>query len=189
MKMVKQNTSKNKKIYVILLFIPLGVLPDDSLLKFASTDSAILNIAHRSKDRPQPSCSLQHEFSLLNTNIPHIDVDALDPIKRTATVRIFANGHVIMLQVLFPIDYPNLDKLPEFSYCKGTSIDEELSDSLMKVLKTCAYQRAKKGRTCLEQCLRALVNALKKVCKDLIYAMNCIFFFFCRELVGEIKLT
>lgn len=87
----------------------------------------------------------------------------MDAAKRTATVRIFANGHVIMLQVLFPLDYPSLDKLPEFTYCKGTSIDAELSDTLMKVLKTCAYARAKRGRTCLEPCLRALVNALKKV--------------------------
>lgn len=108
------------------------------------------------------SCSLQHEFSLLNTNIPHIDVEVLDPIKRNAMVRISANGHIVMLQVTFPLDYPNPGTLPEFLYCKGTSLDEHLSNSLMKVLKTCALHRIKKGRTCLEQCLRALVTALKK---------------------------
>lgn len=108
------------------------------------------------------SCSLQHEFSLLNTNIPHIDVEVLDPIKRNAMVRISANGHIVMLQVSFTLDYPNPGTIPEFSYCKGTSLDEHLSTSLMKVLKTCAMQRTKKGRTCLEQCLRALVTALKK---------------------------
>lgn len=110
-----------------------------------------------------PSTSLQHEFSLLNTNIPHIDVEVLDPIKRYATVRITANGHIVMLQVTFPLDYPNPGSIPEFVYCKGTSLNDTLSNSLMKVLKTCAHQRIKKGRTCLEQCLRALVTALKKV--------------------------
>ena len=114
-------------------------------------------------DITQPSCSLQHEFSLLNTNIPHIDVEVLDPIKRCATVRITANGYVIMLQITFPQNYPNPGDPPEFNYCQGTSLDENLSNSLMKVLKICANQRVKKSRTCLEQCIRALVTALKKV--------------------------
>lgn len=118
---------------------------------------------HRSGSAQMSDCSLQHEFSLLNTNIPHIDVEVLDPVKRTATVRISANGHIIMLQVLFPVDYPAAEHLPEFAYCQGTTLQSgELCDQLMKVLRTCAVQRARKGRTCLEQCLRALVTALKK---------------------------
>ncbi|XP_049538039.1 GATOR complex protein Wdr59 isoform X1 [Anopheles darlingi] len=110
----------------------------------------------------QPSVSLQHEFSLLNPNIPHIDIEVLDPIKRTATVRISVNGYVIMLQVNFPSLYPNNGTVPEFHYCQGTSLDDALSVALMKVLRTTASQRVKKGRTCLEQCLRALVTHLKK---------------------------
>lgn len=43
------------------------------------------------------TCSLQHEFSLLNMNIPHIDVELLDPNKRNAMVRVSVNGHVIMM--------------------------------------------------------------------------------------------
>lgn len=35
--------------------------------------------------------------------------------------------------------------------------------NLLKVLKMNALQRVKKSRTCLEQCLRALVTAMKKV--------------------------
>lgn len=66
-----------------------------------------------------------------------------------------------MLQVTFPLEYP--DSVPEFAYCQGTNIDINLSDSLMKVLKTSANQRTKNGRPCLEFCLRALVTAFKKV--------------------------
>lgn len=86
----------------------------------------------------------------------------MDPIKRNATLRISVNGLAIMLQVTFPMSYPEC--VPDFAYCQGTSIDINLSDSLMKVLKTSANQRTKNGRPCLEFCLRALVTAFKKVC-------------------------
>lgn len=109
-----------------------------------------------------PSCSLQHEFSLLNTNIPHIDVDVLDATKRIASIRISANGYVILLEVTFPVNYPSPQVPPVFTYCPGTSLDESLASTLMAALKMTANQRVKCGKTCLEQCLRALVNALKK---------------------------
>ena len=137
-------------------------------------------------ERSQPSCSLQHEFSLLNTNIPHIDLEVLDPIKRNATVRISVNGHIIMLQVLFPADYPNV--VPEFTYCQGSTINVIMSETLMKVLKTCAIQRAKRGRFCLESCLRALVTSLKKVRKQQNFAFKYIFIFF-RQKVAAISYT
>lgn len=110
-----------------------------------------------------PKFSLQHEFSLLNTNIPHIDVEVLDAVKRHAMIRVSANGHVIMLQVVFPENYPHNDYPPDFIYCQGTSIDDNLAESLIDVLKANAQNRLKKGKTCLEQCLRALVTTLKKV--------------------------
>lgn len=113
--------------------------------------------------RSLPLYSLQHEFSLLNTNIPHIDVEVLDAIKRHAMIRVSANGVVIMLQVVFPESYPSPDSVPDFIYCQGTTIDDNLAESLVKVLKATASHRIKRGRTCLEQCLRALVSSLKKV--------------------------
>lgn len=110
----------------------------------------------------QPSCSLQHEFSLLNTNISHIDFEVLDPIKRHALVKVSANGHMIVLEINFPSNYPSPNVPPEFIFCENSSINDSLSISLLKVLKTHALQRVKKGRTCMEQCLRALVTALKR---------------------------
>lgn len=113
-------------------------------------------------NKSPPSCSLQHEFSLLNTNIPHIDVDVLDATKRMASIRISANGHVILLEITFPLNYPSPHVPPEFTYCPGTSLDESLASTLMAALKMTAHQRVKNAKTCLEQCLRALVTALKK---------------------------
>jgi WD repeat-containing protein 59 len=70
---------------------------------------------------------------------------------------------IFVLQVLFPTNYPSPGFPPEFSYCQGTSLDDNLSAQLMKVLKKSGNHRVKKNRTCLEQCLRDLVSALKKV--------------------------
>lgn len=138
---------------------------DDGLIIEEGVNLSRVNSGNNLKSptrEKQPSVSLQHEFSLLNPNIPHIDIEVLDPVKRTATVRISVNGYVIMLQVNFPLQYPNNGIGPEFTYCQGTSIDDDnLSVSLMKVLRATASQRVKKGRTCLEQCLRALVTQLK----------------------------
>lgn len=111
---------------------------------------------------PQSSCGLYHEFSLLNTNIPHIDVQETDAAKRKAQVKITANGHIVLLLVTFPLGYPDINAPPEFTYCPGTSLDTNLSAALMKKIKVTAHERVRKGRPCLEQCLRTLVTALKK---------------------------
>ncbi|XP_055837371.1 GATOR complex protein Wdr59 isoform X1 [Episyrphus balteatus] len=110
----------------------------------------------------QPTCSLHHEFSLFNTNIPHVEVDVLDAIKRNAIFKISAAGYVVVLRVNFPVEYPSPNMGPEFLFCQGTTLTDHLSMYLLKVLKTNALQRVKKSRTCLEQCVRALVAALKK---------------------------
>lgn len=111
----------------------------------------------------QPSCSLQHEFSIINfKNIPGIQNFECDPDKRNAMIRISANEYVIVLQVIFPTGYPILNQPPVFEFCQGTSLDEILSLKLMKVLKDQASFRVKKGRTCLEQCLRSLISDLKE---------------------------
>lgn len=87
------------------------VIDDYPLQKTASSTKLAIT--------PQSSCSLQHEFSLLNTNIPHIDVQLLDPVHRRAQVKITANGHIVLLQVTFPLNYPDQNESPEFSYCQG----------------------------------------------------------------------
>lgn len=128
--------------------------------KDSDDDDTLLGDINLHKSNQIELCSLQHEFSLLN--IPNIDVEKLDAVKRCAMVRISANGHAVMLEVNFPLEYPTQGYNPEFRFLQGTSLNDNLSINLMKVLKTSASHRVKKGRTCLEQCLRALVTALKK---------------------------
>lgn len=127
------------------------------------TESGEIALDYHQGKSLQPSCSLQHEFSLIFfPNIPGVQNYECDPLKRNAMIRIVANGYVIVLQVIFPSGYPVLNQPPVFEFCQGTSLDESLSLKLMKVLKDMALSRVKKGRTCLEQCLRALVGDLKK---------------------------
>lgn len=76
-------------------------------------------------------------------------------------IRISTNGFIIILQVIFPSGYPFTNP-PIFEFCPGTTLDENLSLKLMKVLKDSAACRIKKGKACLEHCLRALVSDLKK---------------------------
>jgi hypothetical protein len=76
-------------------------------------------------------------------------------------IRLSVNGFTIILQVIFPTGYP-FSSSPIFEFCQGSSLDENLSLKLMKVLKDSAATRVKKGKACLEFCLRALVQDLKR---------------------------
>lgn len=150
---------------IIFEGIPISKAKMTPILKSPNHNSQLPQITTLQAEitKSSPKFSLQHEFSILNT-IPHIDVEVLDAVKRHAMIRVSLNGHVIMLQVVFPESYPNVDYPPEFIYCQGTSIDDNLAESLNDVLKMNALNRLRKGKPCLEHCLRALVTNLKKVC-------------------------
>jgi hypothetical protein len=77
-------------------------------------------------------------------------------------IRISTNGFIIILQVIFPLGYPSIQSPPIFEFCPGTTLDENLSLKLMKVLKDSALSRVKKGKACLEHCLRAFLSELTK---------------------------
>lgn len=148
-------------------------MPKQSTPNLTAIQTSVIPTLQTEIAKPMPKFSLQHEFSILNTNIPHIDVEVLDAVKRHAMIRVSLNGHVIMLQVVFPENYPHVDYPPDFIYCQGTSIDDNLAESLNDVLKMSAQNRLKKGKTCLEQCLKALVSTLKKVCYQNILFLPC----------------
>lgn len=93
--------------------------------------------------------------------IPGVQKYELDPEKRNAMIRISTNGFIIILQVIFPSGYP-FSSAPIFDFSPGTTLDENLSLKLMKTLKDSSAGRVKKGKACLEHCLRAFVSELKK---------------------------
>ncbi|XP_008215215.1 GATOR complex protein WDR59 isoform X1 [Nasonia vitripennis] len=117
------------------------------------------------KEAPSPTQpkTLQQEFSLINMNIPNIEVNAMDATERTCTVTASNKNYNVVLKVNFPGNYP-YSAQPTFQFCPGTNIDNAIMTKLLKVLKQTAQQRVRKNRSCLEPCLRQLITTLDQTC-------------------------
>ena len=111
---------------------------------------------------PTQPKTLQQEFSLINMNIPNIEVNAMDALERSCTVTACNNNYNVILKVNFPSNYP-CSAQPTFQFCPGTTIDNATMSKLLKVLKQTAQQRVRKNRSCLEPCLRQLIITLEQV--------------------------
>lgn len=114
----------------------------------------------------QPTCSLHHEFSLLNRNMPHVEVDLLDAIKRFAVFKISAGGHVVVLQVnlYFPCFTTNfIVVLLYFSYRQffQLSIRVRILDPNSPFVKALHFMNS-----CLPFCLRHSKRTLCNVLKN-----------------------
>ncbi|XP_020283818.1 WD repeat-containing protein 59 isoform X2 [Pseudomyrmex gracilis] len=127
--------------------------------------SETTNLLDNSKKISSPTQpkSLQQEFSLININIPNIEVNAMDATERSCTITASTKKYNVILKVNFPENYP-YSAQPTFQFCPGTSIDNAMITKLLKVLTQTAQHRVKKNRSCLEPCLRQLINNLEKMC-------------------------
>ncbi|XP_071574180.1 GATOR2 complex protein WDR59 isoform X1 [Temnothorax nylanderi] len=113
---------------------------------------------------PTQPKSLQQEFSLINMNIPNIEVNAMDVVERSCTITACTKNYNVILKVNFPVNYP-CSAQPTFQFCPGTTIDNTTMTKLLKVLVQTAQHRVKKNRSCLEPCLRQLNLTLEQMCK------------------------
>ncbi|GLG98684.1 GATOR complex protein WDR59 [Gryllus bimaculatus] len=158
---------------------PLQVLPHESSPSLTPTPSpalnglppqaeeAILAEPERTLEIKEPEVNpsptqpktLQQEFSLINTNIPNIQLEAVDLVRRSCTVTATRNSHIVILLVSFPPNYP-YNSPPSFQFGSGTSVDSNAIAKLLKALKQTAQQRVRKNKSCLEPCLRQLVSTL-----------------------------
>lgn len=103
---------------------------------------------------------LEREFSLLNINIPKVIIQELDAEKRVCCVAITVGNHVLRLKLHFPQHYP-YNASPYFQFLKGTTVDSDIENRLLKVLRATSEQHVKRNRNCLEPCLRQLVATLE----------------------------
>ena len=108
--------------------------------------------------------NLTQEFSLINVNIPNIQIEELNASKRvcviTATTSISCR-----LKMTFPSGYPN-HVSPQFTLTPlngSTALSEEVKKELLKVLQTTAFLQVKRNRTCLEPCLRQFIATLERL--------------------------
>ncbi|KAK7790146.1 hypothetical protein R5R35_009355 [Gryllus longicercus] len=161
---------------------PLQVLPHESSPSLTPTPSpalnglppqaeeAILAEPERTLEIKEPEVNpsptqpktLQQEFSLINTNIPNIQLEAVDLVRRSCTVTATRNSHIVILLVSFPPNYP-YNSPPSFQFGSGTSVDSNAIAKLLKALKQTAQQRVRKNKSCLEPCLRQLVSTLDQI--------------------------
>lgn len=135
---------------------PLSDLDSDK--SFQIKESSKLIILNENLLKPK---SLQQEFSLINVNIPNVEIVKMDAERRSCTVTASSSGQFIMMQVNFPPKYP-FNTIPVFQFCEGTTIDKSIMSKLLKELKRTAQQRVRKNRSCLEPCLRQLVSTIEK---------------------------
>ncbi|XP_044008732.1 GATOR complex protein WDR59 isoform X2 [Aphidius gifuensis] len=127
----------------------------------------IIRINDNDNDIPSPTQpkTLQQEFSLINMNIPNIELNAMDAVERSCTVTARNKNYNIILKVNFPSNYP-CNAQPTFQFCPGTTIDNTTMTKLLRVLKQTSQQRVKKNRSCLEPCLRQLITTLEQTCTN-----------------------
>ncbi|KFM67155.1 WD repeat-containing protein 59, partial [Stegodyphus mimosarum] len=103
--------------------------------------------------------NLEQEFSLVNLNIPNMTIDEMDANKRSCTVTVISGKYIVSLKLTFPTTYP-YNNPPSFQFCKGTNIDDEMKNKVLKVLKVVSQQQVKRNRSCLEPCVRQVVSFL-----------------------------
>ncbi|XP_012235411.1 GATOR2 complex protein WDR59 isoform X2 [Linepithema humile] len=113
---------------------------------------------------PTQPKSLQQEFSMINMNIPNIEVNAMDATERSCTITACTKNYNVILKVNFPVNYP-YSAQPTFQFGTGTSIDNATMTKLQKVLTQTAQHRVRKNRSCLEPCLRQMISTLEQTCK------------------------
>lgn len=123
-----------------------------------------LNKSHRkSSPRVQP---LQQEFSLMNVQIPNLDVKKMDITSRTCNVHVNINSFSIYLEVSFPNTYP-FGISPIFHIAPNSNVSDSIGMQLLQTLNQLAQQRVAKNRTCLEPCLRQMVTTLETLSANL----------------------
>ncbi|XP_066594215.1 GATOR2 complex protein WDR59 isoform X2 [Prorops nasuta] len=134
---------------------------DETILRPDGINEIEINKEVSSPTQPK---TLQQEFSLINMNIPNIELNAMDATERSCTVTASNQNYNVVLKVNFPGNYP-FSAQPTFQFCPGTTIDNATMVKILKVLKQTAQQRVKKNRSCLEPCLRQLIIALEQTYK------------------------
>ncbi|KAL1490396.1 hypothetical protein ABEB36_013102 [Hypothenemus hampei] len=144
-----------------------GHEPDDYSLyddnsSMGNQDEASSTVSSKKTLKNQP---LQQEFSLLNVQIPNLEVKTMDSLARTVTATCKLNNYVVNMQVTFPKSYPH-GIPPVFHIMPGSNISDSMSAQLMQTLTYLAQQRVSKNRTCLEPCLRQMVTTLEQLSSD-----------------------
>ncbi|KAK2554683.1 GATOR complex protein WDR59 [Acropora cervicornis] len=129
----------------------------DELIEMAIAESVIIDTPKSFPDLAAQPQTLQQEFALINVNIPNVTVEQLDAGHRSCTVCATNGPDIVSLVINFPSMYPN-QAIPSFEFTADTSIDTNTKTKLMKTLRETAQTHVNLNQTCLEPCLRQLLQ-------------------------------
>lgn len=110
---------------------------------------------------------LRQEFNLLNKNIPNIEFEELNALRRVCLVTASAKTIACRLRIALPPAYPH-DECPTFTIIDsnqyaGEALDKEVKEKLLRLLNETARSQLSRNRNCLEPCLRKFIAALQKI--------------------------
>lgn len=110
---------------------------------------------------------LKQEFSLINKNIPNIEFEELNSLRRVCLVTARAKTVTCRLRIALPPSYPH-QECPTFNIIDsnsygGDSLNKEAKDKLLTLLNETAKSQLSRSRNCIEPCLRKFIAALQKI--------------------------
>ncbi|KAI5736331.1 hypothetical protein M8J76_002205 [Diaphorina citri] len=149
----------------IIVVEPGEVTISSSELSLANGDTTIESLEAVNEDQKSSKTqakNLAQELNLFSTaNFNNVKILEKDIQKRTCVISVscFKNSHILNLKLQFPKAYP-LNVAPNFQFESGTTIEESLQVKLLKMLKQTSLARVRKGRPCVEACVRSLVTSL-----------------------------
>ena len=110
---------------------------------------------------------LRQEFNLINKNIPNIEFEELNSLRRVCLVTARAKSISCRLRIALPPDYPH-SECPTFTIIDSNqygceSLNKEAKEKLLNLLDETAKGQLSRSRNCLEPCLRKFIAALQKI--------------------------
>lgn len=110
---------------------------------------------------------LKQEFNLINKNIPNIEFEELNSLRRVCLVTARAKSINCRLRIALPPSYPH-NECPTFSIIDSNqygceSLTKEAKDKLLHLLDETAKSQLSRSRNCIEPCLRKFITALQKI--------------------------
>lgn len=110
---------------------------------------------------------LKQEFSLINKNIPNIEFEELNSLRRVCLVTARAKSLTCRLRIALPPAYPH-NECPTFTIMDSNqygseTLTKEAREKLLHLLDETAKVQLSRSRNCIEPCLRKFVAALQKL--------------------------